>query len=199
MLDERMTAEAPSPPMMPRPQCPRCGTVVPLVGPGVQVIRCAGCGAALQVSARPVEAPRTPSAPPIPGEPVARPRRRPMVELSGPKRAAEPQPITFTVELSQTDIETGGLEEQPAPAPPPPLPAPAAAPSAHPVNIDTPWYAEDIERLPEASMSLGRLALEDFESLPPLPSRPDIPPGSRTGAATAPRPPGVPSPHLQGK
>ena len=192
-----MTAEATSPPMMPRPQCPRCGTVVPLVGPGVQVIRCAGCGAALQVSARPVEQPRTPSAPPIPDGPVARPRRRPMVELSTPKRPEpESPPVTFTVELSQTDIETGGLDGEPAP--PPPAPAPAAAPAVAPVTIDTPWYAEDIERLPEASMSLGQLSLEGLDSLPPLPLRPDLPPGSRTGTAPA-RPPGGPPSHLQGK
>lgn len=185
--------------MMSRPQCPRCGTVVPLVGPGVQVIRCAGCRAALQVSARPVEQrPRTPSAPPISDLPVARPRRRPMVELSSPKPRPEPEspPITFTVELSQTDIETGELEEQPAP--PPPAPVPSVAPAVAPVHIDTPWYAEDIERLPEASMSLAQLTLEDLASLPPLPLRPDIPPGTRTGTAPA-RPPGGPPSHLQGK
>jgi hypothetical protein len=188
--------------MMPRPQCPRCGTVVPLVGPGVQVIRCAGCGAALQVSARPVEQPRTPSAsaPPVPAEPVARPRRRPMVELSSPKQRPEPEspPITFTVELSQTDIETGELEGQPASPPATPAPAPAPAPAALPTLVDTPWYAEDIERLPDASMSLAQLTLEDLASLPPLPLRLDIPPGSRTGTAPA-RPPGGPPSHLQGK
>jgi hypothetical protein len=171
--------------MMPRPQCPRCGTVVPLVGPGVQVIRCAGCGAALQVSARPVEKPKTPSssAPPIPGEPIARPRRRPMVELSSPKQRPEPEspPITFTVELSQTDIETGELEDQPASPPATPAPVPAAAPAALPTLIDTPWYAEDIERLPEANVDLEQLSLESFETLPPMPLRLDVPQSARTG------------------
>lgn len=175
---------------------------MPLVGPGVQVIRCAGCGAALQVSARPVEQPRTPSAPPIPdGPPVPRPRRKPMVELSTPKRPEpEAPPITFTVELSQTDIETGELEE-PSAAPPPTTPAPASAAArvAVPVIIDTPWYAEDIERLPEASMSLAQLTLEDLASLPPLPLRPDIPPGSRTTGTAPARPPAGPPSHLQGK
>ena len=47
-------------------------------------------------------------------------------------------------------------------------------------------------------MSLGQLALEKFEALPALPLRPDVPQGSRTGTA-APRPPGAPAPHLQGK
>ena len=120
--------------MMPRPQCPRCGTVVPLVGPGVQVIRCAGCSAALQVSARPVERPKTPSTPPVASEPIARPRRRPMVELSTPKQRPEPvsPPVTFTVELSQTDIETGELDESSTPPPPTPGPVPVVAPAAAP-------------------------------------------------------------------
>ncbi|WNG43221.1 hypothetical protein F0U60_03250 [Archangium minus] len=189
-LDERMTEEAPSPALAPRPQCPRCGTVVPLVGPGTQVIRCAGCGAALQVSARPLEQPRTPE------EGVQRPRRRPMVEVSGPRRA-EPQPVhTFTVNLSQSDIDPDSLGPQAAA--PPPAPAPAPAPVAPPASAETPWFAEDIERLPEASISLGQLALEGFEPFPSLPLRPDVPQGARTGAAPA-RPPGVPAPHLQGK
>jgi hypothetical protein len=124
-----------------------------------------------------------------------------MVELSTPKPRPEPAspPVTFTVELSQTDIETGGLDGEPVPPPPAPVPAaPAAAPAAAPGIIDTPWYAEDIERLPEASMSLAQLTLEDLASLPPLPLRPDLPPGSRTGTAPA-RPPGGPPSHLQGK
>ncbi|PTL84685.1 hypothetical protein [Vitiosangium sp. GDMCC 1.1324] len=165
------------------------------MGPGTQVIRCAGCGAALQVSARPVEPQKTPDTPAPPAaEGGARPRRRPVVEVSGPRRA-EAQPLqTFTVELSQSDIDTGaiGLEAEPAP------PAAAPAPAAAPVSVETPWYAEDIERLPEASVSLGQLALENFEPFPPLSLRPDLPQGSRTGTAAA-RPPGVPTSHLQGK
>jgi hypothetical protein len=122
-----------------------------------------------------------------------------MVELSTPKRPEpESPPITFTVELSQTDIETGELNGSPVPPPPAPVPAPAAAPAAVPVIIDTPWYAEDIERLPEAGMSLAQLTLEDLATLPPLPLRPDVPPGSRTGTAPA-RPPGGPPSHSQGK
>lgn len=123
-----------------------------------------------------------------------------MVELSTPKPRPEPAspPVTFTVELSQTDIETGDLDGEPGPPPPAPAPAPTAAPAAAPGIIDTPWYAEDIERLPEASMSLAQLTLEDLAALPPLPLRPDLPPGSRTGTAPA-RPPGGPPSHLQGK
>ncbi|MFY0563036.1 hypothetical protein ACN28E_04270 [Archangium lansingense] len=165
-----MTAEAPSSTPAARPLCPRCGTVVPLAGPGIQVIRCTGCGAALQVSVRPAEPPpKTPASPGTQaGEGGARPRRRPMVEVSGPRRA-EPQPVlTFTVELSQSDIETEPLESEasasasaPAPAPSPPTPP----------HLDTPWFAEDIERLPEANVDLGQLALESFEPFPSLPQR----------------------------
>lgn len=132
---------------------------MPLVGPGIQIIRCTGCQAALQVSARPVEPPRTP-APKAPGESGGRARRRPMVELSGPRRA-EAQPVsTFTVELSQSDIDTAPLHARAAtPAPP------------TPTSLDTPWFAEDIERLPEANVDLGQLALDSFEPVPPLPQR----------------------------
>src|SRR5689334_20643121 len=144
-LDERMTAEAPSTPPAPRPQCPRCGTGVPLVGPGIQVIRCEGCGAALQVSTRSAGPPKTPAAA---GEGPVRPRRRPMVELSGPRRP-EPQPVhTFTVELSQSDIETSALGMEAPPGTPARTPTPTTAPTSAPLpNVDTPWYAEDIERL----------------------------------------------------
>ncbi|WP_375769841.1 hypothetical protein NR798_02845 [Archangium gephyra] len=164
-----MTAEAPSSTPAARPQCPRCGTVVPLAGPGTQVIRCTGCGAALQVSVRPAEPvglPRTPE--PQAGEGGPRPRRRPMVEVSGPRRAEARPVVTFTVELSQSDIETEALQEG---APPPP-PAQAQAPVApSPTPPDMPWFAEDIERLPEANVDLGKLALESFEPFPSLPQR----------------------------
>ncbi|HYO57644.1 hypothetical protein [Archangium sp.] len=160
-----MTAEASSSTPAPRPQCPRCGTVVPLAGPGIQVIRCTGCGAALQVSVRPAEPPGTAStpAPPASGG-GARPRRRPMVEVSGPRRAEAQPVVSFTVELSQSDIDTRPLQEEAA------LSAPAPAP-ASPTHLDTPWFAEDIERLPEANVDLGQLALESFEPFPPLPQR----------------------------
>ena len=165
---------------------------------GTQVIRCEGGGAALQVSVRPLEAATSPPpVPPLPvGEAASRPRRGPMVEVSGPRRA-EARPVhTFTVELSQSDIDTEGLEKQapaPRPAPPPIAPVVPAAPSPSaappPVSPDTPWYAEDIERLPEASASLGQLALENFEALPPLPVRLDVPAASRPASPPA-RPPG---------
>ncbi|MGZ3457955.1 MAG: hypothetical protein ACXU86_05540 [Archangium sp.] len=148
---------------------------MPLVGPGIQVLRCGGCGAALQVSVRPVGPPKPPAA----GESPARPRRRPMVELSGPRRA-EPRPgHSFTVELSQSDIETGALETEAPPGTPARTPTipPTSAP---PPSVDMLWYAEDIERLPEATLALGQLALEDFEPVPPLP-------------------PGASASHLQGK
>jgi hypothetical protein len=149
---------------------------VPHTPSGTQVIRCAGCGAALQVSVRALDVPRAPESSTAAAEGPARPRRRPMVEVPGPRRAdAQPVP-TFTVELSQSDIDTEGLEPEPRP----PARAPTAAPLAPPpppppVILDTPWYAEDIERLPEANASLGQLALENFESLPPLRLRPDVP------------------------
>jgi hypothetical protein len=188
-----MTVESPSTAMVARPLCPRCGTELPVMPAGTQVIRCEGCGAALQVSVRPMEPGNAP--PPVPpvaaGDASARPRRRPMVEVSGPRRA-EARPVhTFTVELSQSDIETEGLDKQaPAPRPPPPVaPLAPAAPAAPPPSPDTPWYAEDIERLPEASSSLSQLALENFEALPPLSVRPDVPATSRPASAPA-RPPG---------
>jgi hypothetical protein len=143
--------------------------MVPLAGPGTQVIRCTGCGAALQVSVRPVEpaaAPHTP-APPS-GEGGARPRRRPMVEISGPRRAEVQPVVSFTVELSQSDIETEPLEADAARPAPAPAPAQAQAVPTPPLP-DTPWFAEDIERLPEANVDLGKLALESFEPFPSLP------------------------------
>ncbi|QRN96783.1 hypothetical protein JRI60_48710 [Archangium violaceum] len=198
-----MTAEAPSAATAPRPQCPRCATVLPAVSQGTQVIRCAGCGAALQVSVRPVE----PSAPPLPGPSadgpgVARPRRRPMVEVPGPRRVeAEPTPApahTITVELSQRDID---YEPEPEPGSAPSTPAPVRPPTPAPAaSADVPWFAEDIERLPETNVDLGQLALENFEPYPPLPlpPRPDVPPSSRSVEAPS-RPPGVPASHSQVK
>ena len=102
---------------------------MPLTGTGTQVIRCAGCGAALQVHVKPVEPPRSSDAPlpPPVDEAVARPRRRPMVEVSGPRRAEVRPGATFTVELSQSDIDTEGLEA--------PAARPAAAPPAIPPEI----------------------------------------------------------------
>lgn len=128
-------------------------------------------------------------APPPEGAEAPRPRRRPMVEVSGPRRAEFRPLATFTVELSQSDIDTEGLLD--APAPPPPAPPPAIAPVVPPpppVNLDTPWFAEDIERLPEANASLGQLALETFEALPPLKPRPEVSPASRGPASAAPPP-----------
>ncbi|OJH41239.1 hypothetical protein [Cystobacter ferrugineus] len=138
------------------------------------------------MSVRALDVPRPPESSTAVAEGAARPRRRPMVEVPGPRRA-EAQPVpTFTVELSQSDIDTEGLEpegnKQPAraaaaaPLPPPPPP---------PAILDTPWYAEDIERLPEANASLGQLALENFESLPPLRLRPDVPSASRDPSSTS--------------
>ena len=96
-----------------------------------------------------------------------------MVEVSGPRRAEAQPVITFTVELSQSDIELEALEaEAEAPQASAPAPAPAAAPAPPtPTHLDTPWFAEDIERLPEANVDLGQLALESFESFPPLPQQ----------------------------
>jgi hypothetical protein len=87
-----------------------------------------------------------------------------MVELSGPRRAEAQSVQRFTVELSQSDIETAPLQAKAAPAGPAPAPAP-------PTGVDTPWFAEDIERLPEANVDLGQLALDSFEPFPPLPPR----------------------------
>lgn len=186
-----MTTEAPFPPPTARPQCPRCGTPVPVTGAGTQIIRCGGCGAALQVNVRPLESPpRTPDAAlPSSEEAGARPRRRPMVEVPGPRRV-EPPPSTFTVELSQSDIETEGLDTSAPAKPPRPPPTPPPAPAQAP-SVDTPWFAEDIERLPEVSASLGQLSLETFEPLPPLPLRPDVPVASRSPAGGQPRPSGA--------
>ena len=90
------------------------------------------------------------------------------------------QPVlTFTVELSQSDIETEPLESEASASASASAPAPAPAPPTPP-HLDTPWFAEDIERLPEANVDLGQLALESFEPFPSLPQR-------------------APSSHLQGK
>jgi hypothetical protein len=92
-----------------------------------------------------------------------------MVEVSGPRRAEAQPVVTFTVELSQSDIETEALQSA---APSSPAPAQAQAPAAPtPTHLDMPWFAEDIERLPEANVDLGKLALESFEPFPPLPQR----------------------------
>jgi hypothetical protein len=64
-----------------------------------------------------------------------------------------------------------------------------------PGSIDVPWYAEDIERLPEANVDLGQLSLESLETLPPLPLRLDAP----RGASATSRPPGTPASQLLGK
>lgn len=89
-----------------------------------------------------------------------------MVEVSGPRRAEVKPSLTFTVELSQSDIEMEALASDKA------RPAPAQAPaSPTPTHLETPWFAEDIERLPEANVDLGQLALESFEPFPPLPQR----------------------------
>jgi hypothetical protein len=91
-----------------------------------------------------------------------------MVEISGPRRAEIQPAVNFTVELSQSEIDTEPLEAdtaRPAPAPPPAQAAPT------PPLPETPWFAEDIERLPEANVDLGKLALESFEPFPSLPQR----------------------------
>ncbi|OJT18719.1 hypothetical protein BO221_38960 [Archangium sp. Cb G35] len=97
-----------------------------------------------------------------------------MVEVSGPRRAEVQPRVTFTVELSQSEIDTEPLEAdtaRPAPAQAP-APAPAQAPVASTLPLpETPWFAEDIERLPEANVELGKLALENFEPFPSLPQR----------------------------
>lgn len=176
-LVERMTAEPRSPATVPPLQCPRCRATLPPVSLGSQLIRCGGCGAAMEVRVRTTPQASEPSAP-AGGLETARPRRKPMVEVSGPRRAqAQPMP-TLTV-----DIPLAPEPEQ-APSPPPP--------PVTPTSLDVPWYAEDIERLPEANVDLGQLALESLETLPPLPLRLDVPQASRTGTASPP-PPGVPA------
>ncbi|ATB44103.1 hypothetical protein CYFUS_009584 [Cystobacter fuscus] len=128
---------------------------------------------------------RTPEPSTAVAEGAARPRRRPMVEVPGPQRAnAQPVP-TFTVELSQSDIDTEGIEPEGKPPAQAPAAAPLPPPPPPPAILDTPWFAEDIERLPEANASLGQLALENFESLPPLRPRPDVPSASRGPPSTS--------------
>lgn len=186
-----MTAEPrPSPPVPPL-QCPRCKATLPPVSLGSQIIRCGTCGAAMEVRVRTaqqaaLEGPATSYIPPpAPLEGAARPRRRPMVEVAGPRRAAVEPVATLTVDLP---VEP---EPEPAPAPTPRPPSPA--------SIDVPWFAEDIERLPDANVDLGQLALESFEALPPLPVRPDLSQASRATGGAPSRPPGGPGSHLQGK
>ncbi len=180
-----MTAEPrPSAPV-PTLQCPRCKATLPPVSLGSQIIRCGSCGAAMEVRVRTAqqaasEGPATNYIPPPAAlEGAARPRRRPMVEVSGPRRAAVEPVATLTVDL---------------PPEPEPTPAPAAPPPA--ASIDVPWFAEDIERLPDADVDLSQLALESFEALPPLPLRPDQSSASRAAGAAPSRPPGS---HLPGK
>jgi hypothetical protein len=138
----------------------------------------------VRATPQPSEAPVV-TTPPVGGPEPTRPRRKPMVEVAGPRRAPVVQPVpTITVDIPMI-IEPD--EEEAAPSPPPPVTPP---------SIDMPWYAEDIERLPEANVDLGQLALESVEPLPPLPLRPDVP--SRTGTSPA-RPPGTPASQLLGK
>ncbi len=174
-----MTAEPrPSPPV-PTLQCPRCKATLPPVSLGSQIVRCGSCGAAMEVRVRTAqqaasEGPTTAYIPPpAPLEGMARPRRRPMVEVSGPRRAAVEPVSTLTVDI-----------------PVEPEPALASTPPPSPASIDVPWFAEDIERLPEADVDLGQLALESFESLPPLALRPDLSSASRAAGAAPSRPPG---------
>ncbi|KFA94749.1 hypothetical protein Q664_00820 [Archangium violaceum Cb vi76] len=95
-----------------------------------------------------------------------------MVEVSGPRRAEVQPRVTFTVELSQSEIDTEPLEADTARPVQAPAPAPAPVPAASaPPLPETPWFAEDIERLPEANVELGKLALENFEPFPSLPQR----------------------------
>jgi hypothetical protein len=105
-----------------------------------------------------------------------------MVEVAGPRRAQVVQPVP-TITL---DIPMEAVTEEP----PPPAPQPVT-----PSSIDVPWYAEDIERLPEANVDLGQLSLESLETLPPLPLRLDAP----RGASATSRPPGTPASQLLGK
>ncbi|HEX8826244.1 MAG TPA: hypothetical protein VF794_40440 [Archangium sp.] len=182
-----MTAE-PRTPTVPSLQCPRCGATLPPVSMGSQIIRCVGCGAAMEVRVRTTPRPGESSGPPVPAVPtpgVARPRRRPMVEVAGPRRGAvEPVP-TITVDIPATPDEA-----EPAVAVSTPRPA---------ASIDVPWFAEDIERLPEADVDLGQLALESFEALPPLQVRLDVSSASRAAGTAPARPPGAPGSHSLGK
>lgn|GEM_PF-2267435 len=188
---ERMSAE-PRPQTVPTLQCPRCSATLPPVSLGSQIVRCLGCGAAMEVRVR--KTPRTdepaPPPPPVPSLPepgVARLRRRPMVEVAGPRRAVVAPVPTITVDIPATPDDAA----EPV----------AEVTQARPAtSIDVPWFAEDIERLPEADMDLGRLTLESFESLPPLPVRLDGASAPQaSGTASPARPPGAPGSHSLGK
>lgn len=156
---------------------------------GSQIVRCVGCGAAMEVRVRKTPSSDEPPPPPVPSLPdpgVARLRRRPMVEIAGPRRAVVAPVPTITVDIPATPDD----------------PAPPVAEVSTPrpaTSIDVPWFAEDIERLPEADVDLEQLALESFESLPALPMRLDVSSASRTVGAAPARPPGAPDSHSLGK
>jgi len=156
---------------------------------GSQIVRCVGCGAAMEVRVRKTPSPDEPPPPPVPSLPepgVARLRRRPMVEIAGPRRAVVAPVPTITVDIPATpDDPAAPVAEVSTPRPP--------------TSIDVPWFAEDIERLPEADVDLEQLALESFESLPALPVRLDVSSASRTMGAAPAHPPGAPGSHSLGK
>jgi hypothetical protein len=156
---------------------------------GSQIVRCTGCGAAMEVRVRKTPSADEPPAPPVPSLPepgVARLRRRPMVEIAGPRRAVVAPVPTITVDIPATPDDPAEPVAQVS------SPRPAT-------SIDVPWFAEDIERLPEADVNLESLALESFESLPSLPVRLDAPSAPRAAGSTPPRPPGAPGSHSLGK
>lgn len=146
---------------------------------GSQIIRYQGCGAAMEVRVRTTPREDDPAPPPVPSLPdpgVARPRRRPMVEVAGPRRAVVAAVPTITVDIPAVPGE--------------PEPVAVVSTPRPPTSIDVPWFAEDIERLPEADVDLGQLALESFESLPPLPVRLDMSSAPRAAGTAPARPPG---------
>ena len=156
---------------------------------GSQIVRCVGCGAAMEVRVRKTPSSDEPPPPPVPSLPdpgVARLRRRPMVEIAGPRRAVVAPVPTITVDIPATP------DDPAAPVAEVSTPRPTS-------SIDVPWFAEDIERLPEADVDLEQLALESFESLPSLPVRLDTSSAPRAVGATPARPPGAPGPHSLGK
>jgi hypothetical protein len=110
-----------------------------------------------------------------------------MVEVAGPRRAVVAPVPTITVDIPATPDD--------------PAEPVAEVTHARPAtSIDVPWFAEDIERLPEADVDLGRLALESLESLPPLPVRLDKASAPQAAGTAAPaRPPGAPGSHSLGK
>jgi hypothetical protein len=158
---------------------------------GSQIVRCTGCGAAMEVRVRKTPHPGEAPPPPVPSLPepgVAKLRRRPMVEIAGPRRAVVAPVPTITVDIPVTPEEAEDAE-------------PVAEVSAvrPPTSIDVPWFAEDIERLPEADVDLEQLALDSFEALPPLPLRLDASSATRAVGSTPARPPGPPGSPSLGK